>query len=181
MPKIFIVEAVEPRHIAAVEQLLRDYLLWMRRRYAEHLDMIDAYFDELEWQSELADLAGHYGAPHGAILLALVDGVPAGCVVMRGIGRDVSEMKRLFVRPAFRGLGLARKMIDMLMRLSCKRGYAHLRFETGSLQTEAEGLYRSMGFQSIPPYYACSDLLRESGRFFEARPCRMSSYTPVAA
>jgi ribosomal protein S18 acetylase RimI-like enzyme len=184
MPKISIVEAVEPKDIAAVERLLRDYLLWMRRRYHAHLDMIDAYFDEREWQSELANLPGRYGAPFGAIVLALVDGVPAGCVMMRGIGCYVSEMKRLFVRPAFRGMGLARKMVDTLMGLSCKRGYAHLRFETSALQAEAEGLYRSMGFQSIPPYYACSDLLRENGRFFEAKPCRMSigaAWTPAAA
>jgi GNAT superfamily N-acetyltransferase len=181
MPKISIIEAVEPKHVAAVERLLRDYLLWMRRRHAGHLDVIDAYFDELEWQSELANLLGHYGPPHGAIVLALVDGVPAGCVMMRGIGDDVSEMKRLFVRPAFRGIGLARGMIDALMGLSCKRGYAHLRFETGALQTEAESLYRSMGFQSIPPYYACSDLLRESGRFFEAKPCKMAMSPAYAA
>jgi GNAT superfamily N-acetyltransferase len=182
MPKISIIEATEPKHVAAVERLLRDYLLWMRRRYAGHLDMIDAYFDEREWQSELADLLGHYGPPHGAIMLALVDGVPAGCVVMRGIDLDVSEMKRLFVRPAFRGMGLARRMIDVLMGLSCKRGYAHLRFETGALQTESESLYRSMGFQCIPPYYACSDLLRESGRFFEAKPCKTGpAYAPAAA
>lgn len=181
MSKISIIEAVEPKDVAAVERLLRDYLLWMRRRYRDHLAMIDAYFDELEWESELADLPGHYGAPFGAIVLALVDGVPAGCVMLRGIGENVSEMKRLFVRPAFRGLGIARKMIDALMGLSCRRGYAQLRFETGALQTEAEGLYRSLGFQSIPPYYACSDLLRENGRFFEAKPCERTTQVPLAA
>lgn len=181
MSKISIIEALDAKHTAAVERLLRDYLLWMRRRYAGHLDMIDAYFDEREWQSELADLLGHYGPPHGAIVVALVDGVPAGCVMMRGIGEDVSEMKRLFVRPAFRGMGLARKMIDVLMGLSCKRGYAHLCFETGALQWEAEKLYRSMGFERIPPYYACSALLRDKGRFFEANPCKASMQAQLAA
>ena len=176
MPKISIVEAVAPRHIAAVQQLLRDYLLWMRRRYSDRLEMIDAYFDPHEWQSELADLPGHYGAPFGAIVLALVDGVPAGCVMLRGIGSDVSEMKRLFVRPAFRGLGLARRMVAEIMRLSCKRGYSRMNFETGALQTEAEALYRALGFKQTPPYYGCSDLIRENGRFFEAEPC-----APIAA
>jgi GNAT superfamily N-acetyltransferase len=174
MPKVSIIEATSPTHIAAVAQLLRDYLLWMRRRYRDNPDMVDAYFEPLEWDSELGDLRGHYGAPFGAIVLALVDGVPAGCVMLRGIGEDVSEMKRLFVRPAFRGLGLAKQMIAEIMRLSCVRGYAHMNFETGVLQTEAEELYRSLGFKRTAPYYGSSDLIRKSGRFFEAKPCKMS-------
>ncbi len=171
MAKISIIEVVERPHVAPVKHLLRDYLLWMRRRYRGHDDMIDAYFDEGEWESELADIEGHYGAPFGGIVLALVDGVPAGCVMLRGVTENVSEMKRLFVRPAFRGLGLGRRMIDFIMQLSCKRGYARMRFETGALQSEAVTLYRNMGFASIPPYYACPQLLRENGRFFEAEPC----------
>ena len=171
MPKISIVEAVEPAHIDAVEHLLRDYLLWMRRRYRDRLDMIDAYFDKTEWESQLADLPSHYGAPFGAIVLALVDGVPAGCVMMRGIGESVSEMKRLFVRPAFRGLGLAKQIIQRVMQLSCTRGYSQMRFETGALQTEAEKLYRTMGFRRIAPYRTSSSLLRDMGYFYEAKPC----------
>lgn len=178
MTKISIVEAVEPAHVGAVAQLMRDYLLWMRRRYRGHDDMIDAYFGEHEWESELADLNGHYGAPFGAIVLALVDGVPAGCVMLRGIGESVSEMKRLFVRPAFRGLGVARRLIDEIMKLSCKRGYDRMRLETSALQAEADALYRSMGFASIPPYYACPDVLRENGRFFETEPCAGHSRAP---
>ena len=171
MPKISIVEAVEPQQIAAVEHLLRDYLLWMHRRYRGRMEMIDAYFEPLEWQSELADLPGHYGAPHGAIVLGLVDGVPAGCVLLRGIGDDTSEMKRLFVRPAFRDHGLAKQMIDKVMQLSCQRGYKLMRFETGLLQTEAQALYSSLGFERTPPYYTCSDLQRANSAFYEAHPC----------
>jgi GNAT superfamily N-acetyltransferase len=171
MTTISIIEASEQRHIAAVAQLLRDYLLWMRRRYRGHLDMIDAYFDPQEWESELADLPAHYGTPHGAMVLALVDGVPAGCVMLRGIGEDTSEMKRLFVRPAFRGLGLAKRLIMEIMQVSCRLGYRHVSFEAGALQTEAEALYRSLGFKRTPPYRASSDLLRANGLFFAAKPC----------
>lgn len=171
MPKISIIEAKAASDVAAVEQLLRDYLLWMRRRYRDQLELIDAYFDPLEWESELADLQGHYGAPFGGIALALVDGVPAGCVVLRGIGETESEMKRLFVRPAFRGLGLAKRMIAFVMKLSCKLGYTHMRLETGALLTEAEALYRSLGFTRTPPYYACSDIVKRNGIFYDATPC----------
>lgn len=171
MPKISIIEATSDGDIAAVERLMRDYLLWMRRRYRDQADMLDAYFDPLEWESELGDLRGHYGAPHGGIVLALVNGVPAGCVVLRGIGEADSEMKRLFVRPAFRGLGLGRRMIAFVRELSCRLGYTHLRLETGALQTEARALYQSLGFERTEPYYACTDLVSANGVFYDVQPC----------
>ncbi len=171
MPKISIVEAVDPNEIAAVVHLLRDYQLWMRRRYQSRSDIVDAYFDDQEWQSELTDLSGHYGAPFGGIVLALVDGVPAGCVMLRGIGTRVSEMKRLFVLPAFAGQGLGKQLIARIMALSCERGYTSMHFEAGALQSEAEALYRSMGFAETSPYYACADVIRRTGRFYEAAPC----------
>jgi ribosomal protein S18 acetylase RimI-like enzyme len=105
------------------------------------------------------------------MVLALVDGVPAGCVMLRGIGEDTSEMKRLFVRPAFRGLGLAKRLIMEIMQVSCRLGYRHVSFETGALQTEAEALYRSLGFRRTLPYYGASDLIRANGYFYETQPC----------
>ena len=172
MPKISIIEAVEPMQIAAVSQLLRDYRLWMGRRYQDRQDVLDIYFDdEREWLSELADLKGHFGAPHGAIVLGLVDGIPAGCVLLRGISETDSEMKRLFVRPAFANLGLGKRMVSEIMSLSCKRGYANMRFETGPLQSEAEHLYQSMGFAETAPYYPAPYIIRKTGHFYAAKPC----------
>jgi ribosomal protein S18 acetylase RimI-like enzyme len=168
MSVINIIEATDPDQLVQVAALLRDYLLWMRRRYCRHGDMIDAYFDENEWQSELADLTGHYGAPFAAIVLALVDGIPAGCVMIRGLEGDACEMKRLFVRPAFRGLGLARAMVRKLARLAEARGYAHMNLETGVLQAEALALYRSLGFKPVAPYYACPQWFIDNGRFMAA-------------
>jgi len=169
MSVISIIEAVDDSHFEHVSSLLRDYLLWMRRRYHRYADMVDAYFDAREWESELADLAGHYGAPHGAIVLALVDGVPAGCMMMRGIGDDVCEMKRTFVRPAFQGMGLARAMAKKLARLADARGYACMRLETGVLQTEAQHLYRSLGFAQIAPYTSVPQWFADNARFMEAK------------
>lgn len=168
MSVISVIEAVEHDQLVQVAALLRDYLLWMRRRYRKHNDLLDAYFDEAEWESELGDLAGHYGAPFGAVVLALVDGIPAGCVAIRGLAEDVCEMKRLFVRPAFQGLGLSRLMLAKLARLGRARGYARMRLETGTLQTEALCLYGSLGFERIAPYHACPQWFAENGRFLEA-------------
>lgn len=168
MPDIAIVEAVGPEHLAQVAALLRDYLLWMRRRYAKHGQLIDNYFDHREWESELADLAGHYGAPDGAILLALVDGAAAGCVVLRGIGKDVSEMKRLFVRPAFQDLGVAHALVPRLAELALARGYKTMTLETGPCQHEAQALYRGFGFQPIAPYHAVTGWFKDRMLFFAA-------------
>jgi GNAT superfamily N-acetyltransferase len=175
MSVISIIEAVDANHFAQAAGLLRDYLFWMRRRYVRHADMIDAYFDGREWESELGDLASHFGPPHGAIVVATVDGVPAGCVMMRGIGEDVCEMKRLFVRPAFQGVGLARAMVRTLAFLAAARGYGKMRLETGALQTEALSLYRSLGFKRIAPYHACPQWFADNGRFMEAAVARLSS------
>ncbi len=168
MPDIAIVEAVEPEQRAQVAALLRDYLLWMRRRYAEHAQLIDTYFDHGEWESELADLAGHYGAPDGAILLALVDGAAAGCVMLRGIGEDASEMKRLFVRPAFQDLGVAHALIPRLAELAFARGYKTMMLETGPCQNEAHALYRGFGFRPIAPYRAVTGWFKHKMLFFAA-------------
>jgi GNAT superfamily N-acetyltransferase len=171
MQDISIIEAKTPEQIAQIAALLRDYLLWMHRRYSKYGPMLDAYFDKRQWESELNDLAGHYGAPFGGMVLAYVDGVPAGCVLMRGIGGDVAEMKRLFVRPAFQGLGLGRQMAEALIELACDRAYSCMRLETGALQMEAQGLYRSMGFEPIAPYYACPEWLARHSHFYETKTC----------
>lgn len=165
-----IVEAQDPQRTAQVAALLRDYKLWLSRRYVKDFDELSPYFDPREWASELADLQGHYGAPHGAIVLALVDGVPAGCVMLRGIGLDVCEMKRLFVRPAFQGMGIARAMIRRLAALAVLRGYKTLRLETGYRQREAQALYTAVGFKRIAPYYEVNGWLKDHLLFYEADP-----------
>ena len=62
-------------------------------------------------------------------------------------------------------------MIAFVMRLSCKLGYAHMRLETGVLQTEARALYQSLGFKRTPPYYGSSDLISANGMFYDVQPC----------
>ncbi|MEQ1865307.1 MAG: GNAT family N-acetyltransferase [Micropepsaceae bacterium] len=168
MTRISIVEAVEAKHVAQVGALLRDYLLWMRRRYGDHAKIIDAYFDRSEWESELADLPAHYGRPYGALLLARIGDMPVGCVLLRGIGEDVGEMKRLFVRPAFQNMGIACALVARLSELGLARGYKTLKLETGPLHTEAQTLYRNLGFQPAAPYREMADWLADSMLFFKA-------------
>lgn len=169
--RVTTIEAVYAADIRSVESLLRDYALWMRRRYLRQPAIIDDYLDPLEWQSELSDLQGHYGAPHGAIVLALVGSTPAGCVLMRGVGEETCELRRLFVRPAFRRLGVGSAMAAHVMGLACVRRYSDMWLDVGPLQQEAVAFYRDLGFSQMqsPVAHDAYRLAR-----FAARPCEWS-------
>ncbi len=87
-----------------------------------------------------------------AFFVARQDGVPAGCGGVQVYGTEYGEVKRMFVRPQFRGLGLAKLMLEHLEQYTREHHIHLLRLETGIHQTEAIGLYERMGFQSIPPF-----------------------------
>jgi len=82
------------------------------------------------------------------------DGVPAGCGGVQLFGAEYGELKRMYVRPQFRGLGLGRLMLNHLADYSRQQGIGVLRLETGIYQEEAIGLYEGFGFQRIPPFGA---------------------------
>lgn len=107
-----------------------------------------------DFDSELAGLPGKYADPQGCILLAEADGKPAGVVALRALDGDaVCEMKRLYVRPTARGLGLGRRLAAAIVDEARKRGYARMRLDTLPKLSEAIALYATMGFVEIPPYY----------------------------
>lgn len=87
-----------------------------------------------------------------AFFLVRVDGAPAGCGGVQLFGSDYAEVKRMYVRPQFRGLGLARQMLDHLAGYARAHGVRLLRLETGVHQKDAIRLYEGMGFQRIPPF-----------------------------
>jgi ribosomal protein S18 acetylase RimI-like enzyme len=124
------------------------------REYANSLD-IDLCFQDFE--AELASLPGEYTAPQGALLLATVDGEVAGCGALRPLpGCDYAnacEMKRLYVRPAFRRFGLGRLLAQALLDRGLQAGYSAMLLDTLDDMEAARGLYASLGFEEIPPYY----------------------------
>jgi GNAT superfamily N-acetyltransferase len=130
-----------------------DFIDWCRTRYAERAWAVEKYFPADAVEKELAALNQAYAAPHGAILLALVNDMPAGCVALRTIGDGVCEMKRLFIREPFHGLGLGRGLCEAMIALARKRGFRTMRLEVGDMQPEALALYRALGFAAIAPYY----------------------------
>jgi putative acetyltransferase len=124
------------------------------REYAEGLgiDLDFQHFDE-----ELANLPGEYAPPQGALLLAFVDDELAGCGAFRPLPdsdyANACEMKRLYVRRAFRRFGLGRMLTQALMDHATEAGYSVMLLDTLDDMESARGLYASLGFETIPPYY----------------------------
>ncbi len=103
---------------------------------------------------ELANLPGDYASPRGRLLLAREFDQLVGCVALRPVGPTTCEMKRLFLRPAYRNRGLGRVLAEAIIEEARKIGYTHMRLDTiQDRMDRAVELYRSMGFVEIEPYY----------------------------
>lgn len=124
------------------------------REYASNLK-VDLCFQNFD--AELAGLPGEYAAPKGHLLLAFVDGALAGCGGFRRVSNvdyaNACEMKRLYVRPAFRRFGLGRLLAQRLMDEARGSGYSGMLLDTLDDMEAARGLYGTLGFDEIAPYY----------------------------
>lgn len=141
--RIAIVEASTAAEIAEIRALFTEYQQWLGA---------DLSFQN--FAAELDALAALYASPGGRLLLARApDGSAAGGVGMKGLEPGICEMKRLYVRPRWRGLGLGRRLAEAAVQAGQDAGYAAMRLDTLTRLHEAVSLYRSMGFREIPAYY----------------------------
>lgn len=138
---IQIVQAQSEQEIAQVRELFTEYAAALG---------VDLCFQDFE--QELAGLPGKYAPPEGSLLIAKEGDQAAGCVALRKIGDGIAEMKRLYLRPAWRGKGLGRDLVLAIIAEARKIGYDRLRLDTLPMMREARSLYRSLGFREIEPY-----------------------------
>lgn len=145
-PEISLVRADAGQVMEPVREILREY--------ARSLD-VDLCFQNFE--AELATLPGEYAAPSGQLLLAYVDGALAGCGGLRALPdvdyANACEMKRLYVRPAFRRFGLGRALAEALLDEARRAGYSVMLLDTLDEMESARELYASLGFEEVAPYY----------------------------
>jgi ribosomal protein S18 acetylase RimI-like enzyme len=113
-----------------------------------HIECLDGF------AAEVAGLPGAYAPPAGRLLLARAAGVPAGCVALRPLAGDAAELKRLYVRPAHRGTGLGRRLVEHLLGEARGAGYRQIYLDTHPSFTAAIALYHALGFRLVGPYSA---------------------------
>lgn len=120
------------------------------REYPAHIPVPLEVEDFDAW---VESLPGPYRAPGGRLLVARADGELAGCVLMRALGGGAAEVKRLYVREAFRGRGVARALVARLLADAREAGYTRLRLDTHLTMAPARALYESFGFRTIDAYW----------------------------
>ena len=135
-------DAIIPEEISLVRGLFREY--------AEGLSF-DLGFQGFD--KELAELPGRYARPAGGLWLAVEGENMAGCVALRPLDAGRCEIKRLYVRPAFRGCGLGRTLAEFVLRAAADAGYHRVCLDTMASMLGAIALYRALGFAEIEAYW----------------------------
>jgi putative acetyltransferase len=155
-----------PKDADDIRRLFEEYAAWLSSQ-SVRWSLLKASEVPQDVGRELTTLPGKYAPPSGRLLLARCDDVPAGCVGLRGIGPGICEMKRLYVRPDFRGRDLGRQLAERAIAEAKVSGYSLMRLDTiPAVMPQADSLYRSLGFYPIPSYY---DDPQSNASYFELR------------
>lgn len=136
------IEAITAEDFEKAKALFREYAQWLN---------IDLCFQEFE--KELTILSSMYGRPKGVLFLFLQNYEPVACVGVRQIDENIAELKRMYVRPAYRRVGIAQELLDASLIFAKTAGYTAIRLDTLDTMHSAMGLYEKNGFMKISAYY----------------------------
>lgn len=146
LSRVAVQVASTAEHFSGIRELFREYAASLS---------VDLCFQNFE--AELDGLPGEYAQPRGCLLLATVGGDFAGCCALRALDAsdyaNACEMKRLYVRKAFRGLGVGRQLVESILEHGRQAGFECVLLDTLDDMEAARALYDDLGFEDIPPYY----------------------------
>jgi GNAT superfamily N-acetyltransferase len=140
-----ISQANSEAEILAVQELMREYATWA-------FTLVPGSDKSPAWEGfdkELATLPGVYAPPAGRLLLAMQDGQPAGCVCLKGHDATTSELKRLYVRPTFRGQNIGQQLVKMLVEEARQSGCQRIVLDSHSSMEKAHAIYQEAGFRLV--------------------------------
>src|SRR5882762_4473208 len=147
-----IVSAEAETQYRQIRELLGELVTWDTAQ-ADQLHLDPKLVLDFCYASGQEELPGAYAPPGGNLLLATHSGKAAGCVAFRRLSPDTCEMKRMYVRPEFRGMGIGRQLVDTLIQTARESGYSLMRLETTIRMDNAISLYSAAGFNVCQPYY----------------------------
>ncbi|MCA1817434.1 MAG: GNAT family N-acetyltransferase [Acidobacteria bacterium] len=149
-----------------VRELMAEYIEWdsslVRQLGLDPQEFLDFYYGAGE-----EALPGIFAPPDGCILLVTYSGKAAGCGAFHRITSDSCEMKRMYVRPEFRGMGIGLRLAETLIVAAREAGYSSMRLETTKFMERAIALYSSLGFRTCQPYYSIPPNFRGITVFME--------------
>ncbi len=149
--------------------LSQEYVIWMVaeiRQYYPELD-INEFASEHDYDDMHKKFPGEHTPPNGSLFIAYTDSKPCGCIALARLTPTICEMRTLFVQPEFRSLGIGKQLVQASIHESQKLGYTHMRLDTLKFMTNAQALYRSLGFYDIEPYRDMSPALKQYICFME--------------
>jgi ribosomal protein S18 acetylase RimI-like enzyme len=150
--------------IRATQELLREYIHWWAETEPEDFAQAPTFVD---WEQEIATLPGIFVPPAGRLLLATQEGEPAGCVCLKGHDSVTAEIKRLYVRSAFRGQNIGWQLIDRIIDEARQSGYQRIVLDTHIAMRKAQAIYRAIGFRVVAAPEDIPDTLKPFVVFME--------------
>lgn len=150
-------------------QLSHEYVTWMIAEIPKHFPALNLaqFAAEHKYDDIRKKYPGEHVPPDGCMLIASYQGQVAGCIALGRLSETICELRTLFVRPQFRGLGIAKILIESTLQQARDFDYHCARLDTLGFMQGALNLYEGMGFVHIEAYYEASDELRQYMHFLE--------------